>query len=306
MKATSLVSAVAYRLGGGVARREDGRARILMFHGTPRRLAGRLEGILRYLKRHFHVVPLGTLVRDPDLRRCVALTFDDGLRSNVEVAWPMLERLGLPATFFVCPGLVDEGRWLWTHEVRARLGSMAVADAQAEAQVRAMKALPLGERLDAEAKLREATPHWTPSAEEKEDHDLARWPELRALDPALVSVGSHTLTHAILTKLDAARMEHEVAASRSLLEERLQRPAPAFAYPNGDVDAAVHECVARHYACAVTAHEGFVEPGGDPHLLRRVNAHWNLLRLVLALHREHRQDYFFVTPSTASGSQVAT
>lgn len=305
MKATSLVSAVAYRLGGGAARRADGRARILMFHGTPRRLAGRLEGILRYLKRHFHVVPLATLVRDPDLRRCAALTFDDGLRNNVEVAWPLLERLALPATFFVCPGLVDEGRWLWTHEARARLRSMAVPEAQAEAQVRGMKALPLAERLDAEARLREATPRWKPAAEEKADHDLADWQELRALDPALVSVGSHTLTHAVLTKLDAARMEHEVAASRRAIEERLQRPVASFAYPNGDVDAAVHGCVARHYACAVTAHEGFVEPGGDPHLLRRVNAQWNLLRLALALHRERREDYFFVTPSSTSGSQVA-
>lgn len=297
MRATSLLPAVAYALGGGAARREDGRARILMFHGTPRRLAGRLERLLRYVKRHFRVVPLATLVSAPDLRRCVALTFDDGLRSNVQVAWPLLARLGLPATFFVCPGLVDEGRRLWTHEARARLRRQGLSTGEIEARVEAMKRGSPGV----------SAPHgaFVPSPEEREAYDLAGWDELRALDPALIEIGSHSLTHAILTTLDAAQMEHEVAASRALLEERLRRPVAAFAYPNGSVDAQVHACVARHYACAVTVHEGFVEPGGDPHLLRRLNAHWNPLRLALALHRERRDDYFFVTPSRASGSQVA-
>lgn len=296
MKATSVFSAVAYALGAGAARRNDGRARILMFHGTPPRAAGALERVLRYLKRHFHVVPLGTLVRDPDLRRCVALTFDDGLRSNVEVAWPILARLGLPATFFVCPALVDEGGWIWTHAARARLRRRGLPGAAIESRIEAMKE----GRLEIDPR---KPPDPTP--EEREAHDLASWDELRALDPARVEIGSHTLTHAILTTLAPAQLEREVAESRRLLEARLGRPVAAFAYPNGAVDPAVHACVARHYAYAVTVHEGFVEPGCDPHLLRRLGAQRNPLRLALALHRERREDYFFVTPRTASGSQVA-
>jgi peptidoglycan/xylan/chitin deacetylase (PgdA/CDA1 family) len=33
----------------------------------------------------------------------LALTFDDGLRNQFELAYPALRRLGTPATFFVCP-----------------------------------------------------------------------------------------------------------------------------------------------------------------------------------------------------------
>ena len=77
---------------------------------------------LRWLKRRFEVVPLRSIVSAAARRRRVgdkvALTFDDGLRSNVEVAYPILHRLALPATFFVCPGLVDRASWLWTHETR--------------------------------------------------------------------------------------------------------------------------------------------------------------------------------------------
>ncbi|HWA37352.1 MAG TPA: hypothetical protein VG873_05750, partial [Burkholderiales bacterium] len=57
--------AAAYYLGvAGAGERNDGRARILMFHGTPRARAATLERMLRYVRRHFDVVPLARIARD--------------------------------------------------------------------------------------------------------------------------------------------------------------------------------------------------------------------------------------------------
>ncbi|MDX6514198.1 MAG: hypothetical protein QOE36_3702 [Gaiellaceae bacterium] len=51
-------------------------------------------------------------------RSCL-ITFDDGLREQAELALPVLERLGVPAIFFV-PGLpLEEGRALYVHKVHA-------------------------------------------------------------------------------------------------------------------------------------------------------------------------------------------
>jgi peptidoglycan/xylan/chitin deacetylase (PgdA/CDA1 family) len=63
------------------------------------------ERYCRFFMRHFRVVPLPDLVRNLEqaqgLNRQLAITFDDGYRDNFELAAPVLEKLALPATFFV-------------------------------------------------------------------------------------------------------------------------------------------------------------------------------------------------------------
>ncbi len=309
--------ALGYWLGvAGAMTRSDGCARILMLHGTPRREAAALERILRYVKRHFDVVPLASIARDTAargvrFRRQVALTFDDGLRNNVEVSYPLLRSLSLPATFFVCPGLVDEARWMWNHEARQRLLRLPPPQLQAlagefglpahvEACIDWMKSLPLEARLAAERRIREATPRFAATAAEHDDFDVAGWEALRRMDPAIVTIGSHTLTHPILPSLTPEALEREVADSRARLEEALHRRVDQFAYPNGSYNAGVHACVQRHYALAASVEEGYVWPGADLHSLPRLSAPWSGLRLALRLH-----DYFRVTPITTSGSHVA-
>lgn len=63
------------------------------------------ERYCRFFMRHFQVISLPDLVhrleRGLALNRELVITFDDGYRANFEYAAPVLERLSLPATFFV-------------------------------------------------------------------------------------------------------------------------------------------------------------------------------------------------------------
>jgi peptidoglycan/xylan/chitin deacetylase (PgdA/CDA1 family) len=134
-----------------------------------------------------------------------------------------------------------------------------------------------------EERLRRETPDFRPSAAEREAFDLAGWDELRSLDPALVAIGSHTLTHPILTMLSAQEVEEEICGSRELLEKRLGRPAELFCYPNGDIDSTTLALARRTYRVAVTVAPGAVQPGCDPLLLPRLAAPRGLLRLAWQL-----------------------
>lgn len=79
----------------------------------------------RFYQRHFNVVPLRALVRrferGESVDRCLAITFDDGYRDNFENARPVLEKLSLPATFFVVSGWIGTDvvpRWDRVRNVR--------------------------------------------------------------------------------------------------------------------------------------------------------------------------------------------
>src|SRR5829696_2195147 len=81
-----------------------------------------LERQLAFLARRCNVVPLAEGLRaldqdDPLPPRAVALSFDDGYRDQLELAAPMLAQLGLPATFFLVPGLLDRTARPWWEEL---------------------------------------------------------------------------------------------------------------------------------------------------------------------------------------------
>ena len=291
--------AVAYWLGAGQGKTtEDGDGTIFLCHGTSRDIAVRLERQLRYLRRVFTIVPLAALAaslrrqRTQGTPRQAAIIFDDGLRSNLLFAYPILRALGIPATFFVCPGLIEERRWLWTHEARRRLQfaaphlrqELAVevgAPAEVGAFVQWMKELDLPQRKRVEARLRDATAAFVPADADHEAFDLAGWEELRSLDPSTVTVGSHSMTHPILPSMSSAEIEAELRDSRRMIEAKLARPAELFSYPNGDADERTLTGVRRYYRAAVRY--GSVTRA-DPHQMPSLTLPRGVLALALKVH----------------------
>ena len=48
--------------------------------------------------------------------RAICVTFDDGYRDNADIAYPILKKWNIPATFFVASGFLDGGR-MWNDTV---------------------------------------------------------------------------------------------------------------------------------------------------------------------------------------------
>jgi peptidoglycan/xylan/chitin deacetylase (PgdA/CDA1 family) len=301
----SLGHAISFRSGlSSVIARRQGCGRILMYHGVAPQVAAELATQLRYLARHFKVVSLGTMLDrimngSYPLADEIVLTFDDGLRNNLTVVYPILRELQLPATMFVCPALVESGEWLWNHEMRCRLQMLAIPDlaelrmklltrgTTVDAIIEWMKTLPLQQRRMAEAIIRQATAGFQPTAAQKEAFDVMNWNDLRSLDCDLITVGSHTLSHPILTKLSGQEIEAEILESRRCLEQRLERKVDLFCYPNGAYDRRAYQLVQKTYRAAVTTETGLIDgtDGLDVHRLPRIPSAENAALTAWRLHR---------------------
>lgn len=298
-------AALASGASAWLARRRMAR-RIVMLHGVggDNLRPADLKQALLWLAQNFRIVTLDDMVRDLAAGKPagadgeMAITFDDGLRNQGNIAYPILKDLGIPATIFVCPGLIDCGQWQWNHEARARLRRLSpaqrsewahahgMADADIEAIIRWMKQLPLQPRLVLEASLRDATPGFAPTVQERQAYDPMNWSELAALDPGLITIGSHTVTHPILSALDEEQIQYELQDSRLMLEARLARPVELFCYPNGSHDVRVRRIASQVYRAAVTTEEGLVpEPVVDAYAIPRIPVAAQIALLAWRMHR---------------------
>ena len=257
-----------------------------MYHGVASDGTQALAAQVRYFARNFKVVSLEEIINRFATNRAlsdneIALTFDDGLRNNLTVVYPILREFQVPATFFVCPGMIGSGQWLWNHEARCRLktlnhetitdlrNSLLARDPSADGIVEWMKTLKPAQRRRAEEQIRSATPAFKPTAAQHHAYDMMDWDDLKSLDQGLIMIGSHTMTHPILTTLSTEEIGSELRESRRCLEESLGRVADFFCYPNGSYDARVYEAVKSNYRAAVTTETGALN-GKDPLDLHRL------------------------------------
>jgi peptidoglycan/xylan/chitin deacetylase (PgdA/CDA1 family) len=245
------------------------------------------------LRRVANVVPLGPslekLYAGGELpRRAVAITFDDGYRDALRVALPLLERLELPATFFLAPAIISRDCSAWWERLSwafqratsqelawrgqsADLRSARSRNALLNALLRDLKRLPQATR---DAAIDDVTARLAPNGSPSYDDLFLDWDECRSLARRGFEVGSHSLTHTILAREDAAFQLQDLAFSKKLLEDELTTAIDLLAYPNGERADFSEETIAAArevgYSFAVTTMHGRNTPRTNPYQVRRV------------------------------------
>jgi peptidoglycan/xylan/chitin deacetylase (PgdA/CDA1 family) len=233
---------------------------------------------MAHIARHYRVLSVEELVarlqdgRVP--RNALAITFDDGYRDNLTHAAPILKRLGLPATVFLVTGHIDTPHALWFDRLAmafktATARRMALGDGHLlslgtvnerlgalDTSLAYLKRLPDDERSASVERLIAAL---RPNPEHPKRLMLS-WDEVDALRGLGFSIGAHTVTHPILSRLSADRAWKEIHGSKAAIEKALGDPVRAFAYPNGgpdDYNKTVTRLVQEAgFACALTTRRG--------------------------------------------------
>lgn len=175
--------------------------------------------------------------------RAVLITFDDGHRSVLDVAMPILRERNIPAVAFVVAGLLGTDQPFWWSEVEELVQhggstSRAPSGASADEVIRALKHVPNPQRLAALEELR-ASAH-RPARPMPQLHRE----ELRTLEEHGIAIGNHTLTHPCLDQCSEATIRRELSKSQDLLAEILGHRPRVLAYPNGDEDPRVVQAAA--------------------------------------------------------------
>jgi poly-beta-1,6-N-acetyl-D-glucosamine N-deacetylase len=231
---------------------QRGRLTILLYHDpSEQTMAAHLE----VLTRTYHIVPLRRCIDairagslDDLPAKPLVITFDDGHRRNVELM-DVLKTHRVPATIFVCSGIVGTPKRFWFN---------AVADPEP------LKHVPDDERVERLRRLQvaEVTSATVPDAMDDDQVDALS---------SVVDFQSHTVSHPILTMCSDAKARQEVYQSRIDLERRYGARIYALAYPNGNYGereaSYAREC---GYLCAVTVDPGFNSAASDPFRLKRI------------------------------------
>jgi peptidoglycan/xylan/chitin deacetylase (PgdA/CDA1 family) len=287
-------------LGGLNLIRWKNRAGLRIFTYHRFRQSKLLEAHCAHLARHYRMVSMSEVASAMESGRplppyACAVTVDDGFRDFLEVAWPVLAEYGIRPTVYVVTDFLDGRLWLWGDRVKFAFQRTPLQFAELPAagrrlrfdlsspELRAKAAFEVKEELKRAAneersawlaempRLLDVAIPETPPAE----FQPLRWDEVRQLAAQGVEFGAHTRTHPILSSVHSGNdLVEEIEGSKRILEERLDRPAAHFCYPNGrwsDIGDKAAEIVRRSgFHTAVTTEPGLNYSSADRHLLRRI------------------------------------
>ena len=261
---------------------------------------------LQYLKKHYQLVPLSQLAAQVSKgkrlpKRLAAIAIDDGYRDSYEIAFPLLRAYDAPATLFVVTDFVDRAAWLWTDKLRflaartaAQFLKVQIGNIEVEARLdgpcsrrdaakrvnELLKTLPDDSKDEAILRIAGSLGVDLPKLP-PDEYAAITWQQAREMDAAGVEIGSHTVSHPILTRVTHERLRDELGRSRGRIEKELNRGVDMLCYPNGDYDTRVVRAArSAGYRCAVTIEPGLNAGGCDLLRLRRVHTQSNFARFV--------------------------
>jgi peptidoglycan/xylan/chitin deacetylase (PgdA/CDA1 family) len=243
---------------------------------------------VRHLARMYRVVPATGLLDAIHERRRgerfpVAITFDDDSETHLRWAVPVLQRVGVTATFFLNGASLQTPRATWWWELMqlglergigwAELLPSAVLAEVSTGAARptvasvgeAVKRMSVSDRRSLNRRLGELV------GTSDHSHGM-RDTDVRTLAEAGFEIGFHTVDHEPLALVDEATLHEQLRKGRGELEDLCGAPLRSIAYPHGSADDRVAAAArVAGFTLGFTSAPVSVEPTVDPMLVGRVD-----------------------------------
>ena len=251
------------------------------------------EAQMQYLRKHYRIVSLSELYAELQEGRkvepTIAITFDDGYKDLYAHAFPVLKKYQIPSTIYLIGQGMETGEAPWYDRIFAALKFASVPVLEIELNELRSFLLSSQELRNAAAweivcYLRSIQNSqrrtWCTEFERRYPippneitSRILNWNQVQEMSCHGVDFGAHTMTHPSVSHLEGDEFTEELVNSRKLLESRLNKEIPDFAYPFGkDTDRSeISEQALRTagYRSAVTTIDGYNSHGANPFQLRR-------------------------------------
>jgi peptidoglycan/xylan/chitin deacetylase (PgdA/CDA1 family) len=263
------------------------------------------EAQVRHLSRRYRVVPAADLPAAVAARRRgerfpAAITFDDDLAQHVQVALPVLARVGVTATFFLSGASLTAPFSFWWERLQRAIGagvpvpSTSPGEPAQTIEPRQIRVIGVAvEKLAPADRERWSGELLAALGTEPAEAGL-RAAGVRELAAAGMTIGFHTRRHDSMRALDDAQLAAALSDGRAELEELAGARLTVIGYPHGHADervaAAAH---ATGFDVGYTTAEQAVTPASNSMLLGRINPSYRstghfAMQLVRALFAAHR------------------
>jgi peptidoglycan/xylan/chitin deacetylase (PgdA/CDA1 family) len=296
-------------------------AAILMYHSVmpdPAAHADSLGGIIHsesvfreqmeLLRHDYHPLSLEQVVENlksgkPSPKRSVVVTFDDGYTDNCEVAMPILDQLGIPATFYVTVDCIEQRKLPWPSRLRfafrktklpawtdgrGNSWSLQDLDSRERAYLASCDDCCQLSGQAQESFVRGVEEHLQAAVPGNSSSLMMNYEQIRTLAQHRHIVGSHTMTHPNMAYIPKDDARVELAESKQRLEQALKTPIRHFSYPCPAMtphwsEQTVAQSRSVGYDSAVTTNGGVTRCGDHPLSLKRIRPtktaeglRWNL------------------------------
>lgn len=256
---------------------------------------------VEFLKQHFRIVRFEE--KWPDLKGpTVAITFDDGYADNVLEALPILEEVGVPATFFVSTGRIGTDNEFWWHRLEGILlqdkeypSRFTLNDVhhgrtwdietieQRRGLYNSLNALMQRVAPDRRKDWLDQLTKWSGSGDvDMNIHRSMTQDEIKRVAASpWATIGAHTVTHPALSALTEEQQRSEIITSKHDLENITGMEITTFSYPFGrkkDYDrTSVRLCREACFTKAAANFPGQVHNWTDPYQLpRHLVRNWDM------------------------------
>jgi peptidoglycan/xylan/chitin deacetylase (PgdA/CDA1 family) len=216
--------------------------------------------IINHLTRKFEIVPLEAYLNHPadfySKKGIATILFDDGYKDNIEFAAPVLKKFNCPASFYVVTDSINRNVPTWTYIIddifqntkkefielefdfvpESFKKNYFQINGSTNAEIKKikpwLKKLSNVQRLEILQSVMQQCNDVAVS-----DNKMMSWDEIRQLDSAGFTIGSHSHSHPMLASLQSeSEITEELQLSASIIKKELNKNPLTISYPIGSYD----------------------------------------------------------------------